>query len=35
MTYESKFKNDEIDSLFQAVMQLETEEECYRFFEDL
>ena len=35
MTYESKFKNDEIDSLFQAVMQLETEEECYMFFEDL
>jgi TrpR-related protein YerC/YecD len=24
-----------VDELFQAVLLLETEEECYRFFEDL
>jgi TrpR-related protein YerC/YecD len=35
MTYESRFKRDDIDKLFQAVLMLETEEECYRFFEDI
>lgn len=35
MTYKSKFKNKEIDGLFKAILSLETEEECYRFFEDV
>ncbi len=35
MTYESRFKRDEIDKLFQAILLLETEEDCYRFFEDI
>lgn len=35
MAYESKFKNKENDDLFEAFLALETEEECYRFFEDL
>ncbi len=35
MSYESKFKNEEIDELFRAILALETEEECYRFFEDI
>ena len=35
MAYESKFKRKEIDQLFQAILSLETEEECYRFFEDI
>ena len=35
MAYESKFKSDDIDSLFEAVLTLEDREECYRFFEDL
>lgn len=35
MAYDSKFKRDDIDELFKAVLLLEDEEECYRFFEDL
>lgn len=35
MSYESKFKRDDIDELFKAILTLETEEECYRFFEDI
>lgn len=35
MSYESKFKNEAIDALFEAILLLETEEECYRFFEDI
>ena len=35
MAYESKFKRDDIDELFKAVLLLEDEEDCYRFFEDL
>ncbi len=35
MAYESKFKNEETDKLFEAVLKLENIEECYRFFEDL
>ena len=35
MAYESKFKSDEIDELFRAVLMLEDEEDCYRFFEDI
>ena len=33
--YESKLKSDEMDRLFEAVLTLRTEEECYMFFEDL
>lgn len=31
----SKIKDDNTDFLFQAILQLNTMEECYRFFEDL
>ena len=33
--YKSKFETKEVDNLFEAIMKLETQEECYRFFEDL
>ena len=33
--YESKMKSAETDRLFEAILSLETEEECYRFFDDL
>ena len=33
--YDSKVKCGETDELFQAIMSLKTEEECYRFFDDL
>ncbi|MDD4367168.1 MAG: YerC/YecD family TrpR-related protein [Eubacteriales bacterium] len=35
MAYDSKFKRDDIDELFRAVLTLEDEEDCYRFFEDI
>lgn len=35
MAYESKFKKEDIDELFKAVLTLETIEDCYRFFEDI
>ena len=35
MAYESKFKKAEIDELFKAILLLEDEEDCYRFFEDI
>ena len=35
MSYESKLKRADIDELFKAVLALENEEECYRFFEDV
>lgn len=35
MAYQSKFKDPFIDSLFEAILVLENEEECYRFFEDI
>ena len=31
----SKIKNDSVDFLFKCILALETEEECYEFFEDL
>lgn len=34
MAYESKFKRDDIDELFRAILLLQDEEDCYRFFED-
>ena len=33
--YDSKFKSEANDDLFDAILSLETEEDCYRFFEDL
>lgn len=33
--YDSKFKCEANDDLFEAILALETEEDCYRFFEDL
>jgi TrpR-related protein YerC/YecD len=35
MSYRPKFANSDMDTLFQAILTLNTEEECYRFFEDL
>lgn len=35
MAYESKFKRDDIDDLFEAILLLEDQEDCYRFFEDI
>ena len=31
----SKIKSKETDLLFKAILQLQNEEECYQFFEDL
>lgn len=33
--YQSKLKDPFIDKFFAAVLLLENEEECYRFFEDI
>ena len=33
--YESKMKSEETDHLFQAILCLQSVEECYRFFDDL
>ena len=33
--YESKMKSEETDHLFKAILALKSEEECYRFFDDL
>lgn len=33
--HSSKLKNKETDLLFQAILELEDLEECYRFFEDV
>lgn len=35
MIYNSKIKNNNTDGLFEAILSLENEEECYRFFEDI
>ena len=35
MTYKSKFQSPMIEELFEAILSLEDEEDCYRFFEDL
>lgn len=35
MAYESKFKREDIDELFKAILTLQNEEDCYRFFEDI
>lgn len=35
MSYESKYKSQDIDDLFEAILSLKNKEDCYRFFEDL
>ncbi|TJX14530.1 TrpR-like protein YerC/YecD [Tissierella creatinini] len=35
MTFNSRIKSAQTDSLFEAILKLETQEECYRFFEDI
>lgn len=35
MGYRSKFANTDMDLLFEAILNLKTTEDCYRFFEDL
>lgn len=35
MSYESKLKRTDIDELFDAVLTLKDQEDCYRFFEDI
>ena len=35
MSYRPKFANKDMDQLFQAILKLKSEEDCYRFFEDL
>ena len=35
MSYDSKFKRADIDELFEAILLLEDQEDCYRFFEDV
>lgn len=35
MDYKSKLQNENIDELFEGILQLNSLEECYRFFEDL
>lgn len=35
MEYKSKLKSKQVDELFEAILKLETIEECYRFFEDI
>lgn len=35
MNYNSRIKSKQADGLFEAILQLETLEECYRFFEDI
>lgn len=33
--YESKMHSAETDALFDAILSLRSQEECYRFFEDI
>ncbi|MHB8157339.1 MAG: YerC/YecD family TrpR-related protein [Desulfocucumaceae bacterium] len=35
MEYSGKLKDNLLDKLFEAILRLESTEECYRFFEDL
>lgn len=35
MNYRYKVQNEEIDKLFEAILKLETLEECYMLFDDL
>lgn len=33
--FNSRLKSEELDYLFEAILTLETIEDCYRFFEDV
>lgn len=33
--YKSKLQSEDMDYLFEAILSLQTIEECYRFFEDI
>ncbi|MFA5524807.1 MAG: YerC/YecD family TrpR-related protein [Tissierellales bacterium] len=35
MDYRPKIKDRQLDELFEAVLKLDSIEECYRFFEDI
>ena len=35
VAHDSKLKDEKIDMLFEAILTLESVEECYNFFEDL
>ncbi len=35
MAYQPVIQSEQLDGLFQGVLQLKTLEDCYRFFEDL
>ena len=35
MSYDSKFKSEETDLFFDAILTLKTKDDCYRFFEDV
>ena len=35
MAYNSRLKSEQTDALFEAILTLDTMEECYRFFEDI
>ncbi len=35
MDFDSRIKSDQVDKFFEAVLLLENEEECYKFFEDI
>lgn len=35
MSYESKLTSKELDALFEIILMLKDNEECYRFFEDI
>lgn len=35
LAFNSKLKDETVDKLFEAILLLENEEECYRFFEDI
>lgn len=35
MAYESKYRREDIDELFDGILTLHDREDCYRFFEDI
>ena len=35
MAYKPSFKNDDTELLFEVILQLDSKEDCYRFFEDV
>jgi TrpR-related protein YerC/YecD len=35
MDFDSRIKSEQVDKFFEAVLLLENQEECYKFFEDI